>query len=147
MAEVVVDRLALVRCVAWSWLIVLAGCAEHEPRGTVAGRVTLQGEPVAGGTIAFSSDETGTHMTATISADGTYRATSADGAGLRVGLYRVFLYPPLAAPTGPWRLPGPDVPPPKFDPRWPARYHDAETSGLTLQVAAGENQFDVDLIP
>lgn len=147
MSKVVLDRCFAKRGLVYVGLLCFTACGESEPQGTIAGRVTLKGESVTSGTIVFSSTETGTHLTAPISNNGSYLVTASKGKGLPIGLYQVFLYPQLTPTPGPWRQPGPDVAPPKFDPRWPSRYYTPDSSNLSLVVVPGVNRFDVDLVP
>lgn len=123
------------------------GCSGAEPRGEIRGKVTLQGQPVEAGTIVFSNQKNGVHMTATINSSGNYYVSTANGNGLPLGEYAVFLYPPLVDSPGPRQAPGPNVTPPQLDPRWPQRYRGAKSSGLSVTVSSGVNVFDVDMVP
>ena len=89
---------------------------------TVTGKVTLQGKPLGDGDISFVSldKKEPKVMTAALAADGTYTAK--------------------------------DVPPGKYavsvagaKTKTPAKYATTDTSGLTVEVKAGANTFDVEL--
>lgn len=117
------------------------GCGSGEARGRVTGAVTFQGKPVTEGIVIFSSSEKGVHMTAKLKPEGSYEIITAKGAGLTVGNYRVAVCPPppeLASLT----VNGP-APVAKTYPNIPPKYRDQATSGLTLAVKQGENQFDI----
>jgi hypothetical protein len=109
-------------------LILLAsiGCGGgKEPpkdRTTVSGTVTLNGQPLPGGTIYFESAEgTGTSMI--IGADGKYSTDRAPIGANRVTVETQSLqYGNTAAYV-----------------KIPTKYGDAMTSGLTAEVKAGDN--------
>jgi hypothetical protein len=124
-----------VRAAAAALAVALAAGCGGPPAAVVTGTVTLDGAPVAGGTISFIPVAGGA-VTALIQPDGTYRAE-----GVPVAEVAVTLVPPP-----------PDVDPkvmkeskgasPRRPPAWPVRYADAAQSGLTLTVQPGPNTFD-----
>lgn len=132
-----------------SWLLLAAcfltaGCGGRgEPLGKVFGTVTLQDQPVAGGSIVFANAEKGVYMSAPLKQDGSYEVATARGQGLPLGTYRVSLAPP---PGEPLTKDNPK-PKPRTEPEIPPRYRDAKTSKLQLEVKEGDNQFDVRLQP
>jgi hypothetical protein len=112
--------------------------------GKVSGRVTFQGKPVSAGLVIFTNEKLGVFMSAEIGQDGTYEVQMAEGYGLPPGTYRVSITPPLIEhPPGPIDTP----PDPASFPEIPAKYHFPETSGLTVTVDLGVNQFSPDMRP
>jgi len=116
---------------------VLAGCQSKD--GKVTGTVTYQGKPLQSGTVQFNGpDNKGD--SAVIQSDGTYTAgkvplgankvtvtTNAGGTGLK---------PPA---------PLPGMPPVPEAVAIPGKYGNSETSGLSLDVKAGRQTFDIPL--
>lgn len=102
----------------------------------VSGRVTLDGEPLAGGVVSFQPRAAGSSVpgpgsTGRLDADGRYRLTAIDGSpGAVVGMHLVRIYSrsPESAPKGDSDAPGSRE-------RVPARYN--YESGLSFQVEAG----------
>lgn len=111
------------------------GCGKGEkPTGTVAGKVSYKGSPLAAGNINFIS-ATGSAGMAKIDAAGRYKV---DGE-LEAGEYKVFATPPLPEPQPPGtKVAGP----PKFD--LPPKYRDPQSSGVVVTVKAGENDIPVE---
>ena len=150
-------------------LLAAPGCGPNlKDRGTVKGRLTFNGEPVPGATIAFVTDDNlqGSGHT---DENGDYEVRDAP-----VGKTRVFINAPKARPgiamsggvkppevpkgSGPMKPPDgekfpqpEDKPPPKIDPAKvkpiPQKYELPETSGLTFTVEKGTQTFDIKLTP
>jgi hypothetical protein len=126
------------------------GCRHrHWPSlGTAHGRVTLQGKPVAAGTITFENAAAGVALSAAIAPDGSYRMKSYEGDGLPPGTYRVTISPQpfVVHHRTPFDPPPPAAPTPLAD--IPQKYRDVETTPLSAAVGPGENgPFDFDLTP
>jgi hypothetical protein len=122
----------------------MAGSGRREVLGPVSGRVTLAGEPVKQGYVIFRSDARGVHIMAEIDDRGEYRVSMAGGFGLPLGDYQVYLSPPVAeVPFGPAKEP----PRPSEVAKFPEKYLQPQTSGLTLSVNRGENRLDIDMTP
>jgi hypothetical protein len=137
--------LAAFKCPAFLLLcLAAAGGCGGEVRGTVSGRVTFQGKLVTAGLVGFQNSELGVHMTAPLGADGTYEVITAQGKGLPLGTYRVFVAPPL--PDLPLGAPDPAMKPPDLS-QVPVRYMRAETSGIVVEVSRGANRLDIDMQP
>jgi hypothetical protein len=142
-------------------LLALLGCSKSAgPEfAPVTGRVTFNGQPLAAGTIHFVPDESqatsGPMSTGVVQADGSF---SLRGPGMHVGAivgnHRVYLTVPVLdfTPT-PVVIAGEVVvqDPARGDaastvPQVPKRYLQADTSGWTASVVAGEaNEFDFDI--
>jgi hypothetical protein len=116
-------------------LALLAGCAS-EPVGKVEGKVTLDGKPLAAGSILFN-DQAGNAVRANLSPDGSYKVVTFDKAGLPPGSYRVAISPTVVG-SGETPLAGKPLPEAPAN-LIPARYSDFKTSGLTAAVKAGAN--------
>lgn len=116
--------------------------------GTVTGSVTYNGQPVPQGTtVVFlpAGGGAGAVMAnGTVDEAGNYSLTMRNGPDILTGKYMVGVTPP---PTGTEMTPDeimqmdkpPETPPPPF----PAKYLSAETSGVNMTVAAGENSLDI----
>jgi hypothetical protein len=132
-------RSGTARRVGWLALLLLApGCSPGV--GKVAGTVTYQGKPVAGGTVTFYDAANGARSSP-IADDGTYSIDK-----VPVGHARITVTVPVsigfrgaegAKPAG--------GPPAAKAPPVPAKYGDAEKSGLTYDVQAGGQKHDVTL--
>ncbi len=125
--------IALIPC-----LIVTLGCGAGEPRtSTVVGRVTLDDQPLNAGSILLLS-ETGDSGGGELNADGTYSLVCKPGSYLAAVM-------PLAVEVGEDGAP--------LNPaqsanamKIPPQYQDVGSSKLTVDVSAGDNTFDVQLV-
>ncbi|MDY3555717.1 carboxypeptidase-like regulatory domain-containing protein [Gemmata sp. JC717] len=135
----------------------LVGCSgsKEVPRGPVKGRVTLSGKPLAGATIVFENKALGVAQSTTLDDDGKYEFMTYAAAGLPAGSYKVtissgrFMQPGEEIPKfGPGTKVGATPPPKKAPTSIPDKYAKIESSGLSADVKAGDNQpFDFDLKP
>jgi hypothetical protein len=135
--------------------LLLAGCGgtKELPRGPVKGRVTMGNQPVAGATVTFESKGVGVAQTASTDDSGNYEFESYNATGLPAGSYKV------TVSSGRFMQPGEEIP--RIDPTKkpaappkpktttiPDKYAKAETSGLSAEVKAGQNEpFNFDLKP
>jgi hypothetical protein len=117
--------------------LLASGCAgsSDQPSAVVSGKVSLAGAPLSAGTVLFMTDD-GNAASAEIGEGGAYSAKCPPGN------YKVAVSPPAA--------PDPLVAsvasqPVAKSPPIPKRYHDLGSSGLSVDVKAGENQFDIPL--
>lgn len=131
-------------CVLPVGLLIFAccGCGGGTPSAPVAvkGSVSYQGQPLSGGIIVFTPDETrgtrGPLAHGTILADGTFELKADDGEKLVAGWYRISVIC-LTEETSIADLP---------ENLLPAHYTCPDTSGLTRQIEAGkENVVHIDL--
>ena len=118
-------------------LLSTSGCARTSDNtsATVKGKVTLAGAPVTAATVLFMTDS-GNAASAEVGEGGGYSAIC------QPGNYKVSVSPPPA--------PDPLVasaggPPATRSPPIPKRYHDLGSSGLSVEIKAGENTFDITL--
>jgi len=112
-------------------LALVLGCSsgDQPPLGRVRGKVTLDGQPLAGATIMFMPQQ-GRRSRAITNSDGSYELSyTRDTKGAVAGSHTVMITTADEDEPGTERL--------------PARYH----SGLELkeQVASGKNNIDFDL--
>lgn len=130
-------------------LLISLGCSPAEQRGTVTGKVFVEGVPLTEGTIYFENQAKGVALTGQIKPDGSFKLASHQGAGLVVGAYQVAVSPEamlMSADEIP--LVGKNVRQPndvKKSPL-PEKYHKTSTSGLTAEIKEGENpplEFDL----
>ena len=120
-------------------LLTLAGGCSRAEVGSVAGKVTLDGQPVPEGTVVFQDTARGISVNASLQPDGTYVARTYDKAGLPPGSYQVAVAPRTigSGETPLVEAPATATPPPVT--AIPAKYHNPATSGLTATVKAGSN--------
>jgi hypothetical protein len=145
--------------IGFAMMLALAGCSPATSR--VTGKVTRNGTPVTAGTVVFFPEDNKTYL-AEIGPDGRYEAVGVPRGKARVAvqlpLPRVAARPdpPMKARDGfakgsagsddagkmarmPQELPVSSGPP--ADPK----FADPSTSGLTLDIAADPQTFDIDL--
>ena len=137
----------LTRLAAWAAIVAAAtvgGCGPATmPLGRVSGKVSVHGQPVAGGRIYFVPEQ-GPGAAGLIDSNGQYQLTTRTaGDGAVLGKHRVFFGPP---PPPRVKVPEPVGPPPPVVQTFPpVKYRTPETSGLTAEVHAGNNDLDFDL--
>lgn len=123
-------------------LLLFTGCADKGPvRGTVKGRVTMGTQVVTGATVFFENVEQGVAINAPLDADGNFEVKSYQGDGLPVGTYKVAVLPGgvmTVEEQGP-KANEAKATRPKPNAAIPEKYHSPSTSGLTIDVTAGDN--------
>lgn len=122
-------------------LVLATGCSSSgEPTYPVKGKVTYKGKPLTSGSVMFAP-LTGPPAMGIIDAEGNYTlGTYSDGDGAVAGPHKVAIV--CLDDTGdalPEQASG--TPEPKI----PAKYISAETSGLKAEVAKGSNEHNFDL--
>lgn len=118
-------------------LCAVIGCGPGgPPSGKLSGNVTFNGEPLNTGTIVFMPQSGDTpYAQAEIAEDGSYKATTKEfGDRVPIGSYRVMINAVKDM--------GQEAP---VVPLIPFKYSSDQQSGLTAQVAEGENKVDFDL--
>lgn len=128
-----------------SLLSLLAGCGSGEP--VVTGTVSYKGQPLPGGNVYFVGAD-GTTREATIERDGSYKMTNPPTGQVSAAV-KVPDYRPPAKPTAPRG----DAPDPggagkvaTFTPvNVPSKYANPKISGLTYNVAGGNQRIDITL--
>ncbi len=126
-------------------LVTVVGCAKSGldlPTGTVAGAVTLNGEPMANGTITFFGENHGDTATAKLQSDGTYTLKYGDGFSVPAGDYRVAIVDGAAGggvSADPSELMKTVAAGPPEKSALDSKYVDPQTSGLVAVVKEGTN--------
>jgi hypothetical protein len=131
--------------------LIVWGCGQSGPRyWPINGRVTFQAKPVANASIRFINLKLGIDVLAKLDADGKYEVVSGKKMGLPEETYQVAIAPEVdisnlkVTKTGLVVAIGPPPPPPR---NIPERYHEPDTSALSLTVKPESNTFDVDMQP
>jgi hypothetical protein len=136
-------------------LALSAGCGKnYKTRGTVKGKVTIDGKSLTTGTVTFThKEDPGYSASAPIGTDGVYHMPDAPvgpcNVTVKVGkLPMTGLKDMSKAPVGPV-MPGEKAPTagkiPKEVVPIPDRYAEANTSGLTFEVQKGEQEHNITL--
>ena len=120
------------------WICLLSGCWGYRPdlppTEPVTGTVTLDGEPVAGARVQFVPDKSkgteGAMASGVTDAQGEYELQTATVEGAIVGFHKISVEA-RAQPKDQY-----DTLPQLLTPE---RYADHNTSGLTAEVKAGED--------
>ncbi len=117
-------------------LVGLWGCGSRVPSGTVSGKAMVGAEPLSEADVLFCREDGAAIAKATVGPSGSF--TFAEP--VPVGKYRVQIESTvqMAPPES-----GKTQPPPKL--KFPAKYQDNRTSGLTAEVKAGDNSFTFEL--
>lgn len=109
---------------------------------TVTGAVTLDGEPVPKGAVAFLPDSGGPPAYAQIDASGNYEVFTGTEAGLPSGSYSVTVVSREPPKTERSELGGPPPPGQALTPPW---YGLVQYSPLKFQVESGHNDINLEL--
>ncbi|HEY1068026.1 MAG TPA: hypothetical protein VGE52_18015 [Pirellulales bacterium] len=120
---------ALLRGVLLLGLIATAGCGSSN-LVAVTGKITLNGQPISKGTIAFQPTGQGPVAAGSI-ANGEFRLSTGDGVGVAPGDYTVTVV--AYGDTSP-AAPGQPMPVPKVVS--PAKYANVGTSDLKVKITS-----------
>lgn len=150
------------------WTIGCGGSGEayRGPRGTVTGRITVEGKPLVAGCSLLLQSEQGQVATAVVHTDGKYSVIASGGSAIPVGKYKVQLSAPSpAGGAAPAKAMDPAalasqvaiVGKPAADAQtavsgtnsgpFPSKYASIQSSGLEVEVKVGANVADFDLKP
>ncbi|NBR07228.1 MAG: carboxypeptidase regulatory-like domain-containing protein [Planctomycetes bacterium] len=130
------------RLFAVIFFIAFFGCASEEPRGTVTGKVAVDGIPLTEGTIYFENQNKGVALTGQIKSDGSFKLASHQGAGLVVGSYKVAISPEamlMSADEIPLVGKNPRKPNDVKKSPLPEKYFKTSTSELSAEIKEGFN--------
>ncbi|MCA9051127.1 MAG: hypothetical protein KDA89_20465 [Planctomycetaceae bacterium] len=121
---------------------LMAGCGgggskDLGPTGKVDGAVTLDGNPLSAGSVAFYQSDTGQSGGGQIGADGKFKFDYP----VPIGKYQVSFQPP-APPTPDELEPGKAI---EQSTDIAPAYQDGSTSGITADVKEGPNSFTFEL--
>ena len=133
--------------VALAMLTVLPACSNEIKTEGVTGVVTYNGEPLADATVKFiPTDGTGSQSYGKTNEKGEYKLQTLLGAadaGTTPGEYKVTVDCIETVETGKMiQENGEEKPETIAQSLIPAKYNNAETSGLTATVAPGDNKID-----
>ena len=134
----------LTACLLASLITGAIGCSDSGGRERVTGRVTLDGKPLAEGTVSTKLEK-GRGSSGQIQPDGTFTlGHPADGPGAALGTHSVSV---VAIEGGTERLDDEEVEiSGQIRSLVPLKYNSPRTSGLTIEVTAGgENNFTLEL--
>ena len=124
------------------FLLMVSGCASEEPRGTVTGKVLINGVPFSEGTIYFENQTKGVALTGQIKPDGSFKLASHQGQGLVVGSYKVAISPEamlMSADEIPLVGKNPRKPNDVKKSPLPEKYFKTSTSELSAEIKEGVN--------
>ena len=118
------------------------GC-ENAQEATVAGLVTLDGEPLVRGSVRFIAGSKNESKAGEggIQPDGTYKVQIGQSGKLYIGEYQVEVA--SRGPATPHPEGGPPTPGNLITPE---HYRDIDTSGLCYNIRPGENTIDIALV-
>ncbi|QDU48315.1 carboxypeptidase-like regulatory domain-containing protein [Gimesia panareensis] len=134
------SRLTL--CLLLTALVTGCGAGVDEvPKGTVKGTVKLDGKPLSGARVNFTSGTAGAGAYADLQQDGTYAISDP----IPAGDYKVYLSSPGLG----------DAPPDESGNQEmkdalkgvPEKYQSDQSTDLQTVIKEGENTFDIDLKP
>lgn len=130
-----------IKCVVSAAIVgLLAGCGGLYDAG-VSGLVTLDGNPLPRGTVAFNPQTPGPPSYGQIDSSGHYTVMTGREEGLPSGSYVL-----TVVANEPPTVEGKDGgPPPAGKPITPRWYRSQETSGLSFTVEPGSNEFNLEL--
>lgn len=136
--------------VALAMLAVLPACSKAIKTEGVTGVITYNGEPLANATVKFiPTDSTGSQSYGKTNEKGEYKLQTLLGAadaGTTPGEYKVTVDCITTVETGNMiEENGEEKPETVAESLIPAKYNNAETSGLTATVAPGDNTINFDL--
>lgn len=108
---------------------------------SVAGLVTLDGNPIPTGSISFVPSQGGPLAYAIVNESGSYEVQTGSVTGLPAGEYKIAV---MARKSSTTRSADGGPPPPgeEITPRW---YASPETSGLIFNVEPGSNEINLEL--
>ncbi len=126
-------------------LITMIGCngsnaTGRELPGRIKGVVTYKGAPVKNAAISFVGISEQGAFGGPLAEDGTYQVPEA-----AVGDFQIAILPISPQTTMTMNPEGKIAAPPERN-DIPKKYRDTKTSGLTLNVIDGDNEFSVDMV-
>lgn len=136
-----IPRLFAVLLGFW-WLTILPGCGSSGlPTAPVRGKITYEGKPVPNGSVVSLPEGDKPSATGDIKPDGSYELTTySSGDGAVLGKHTLMV---IAVEDHSGRLPEERSATPALI--IPKKYTSFPTSGLSIDVKAGENSFDFEL--
>lgn len=121
----------------WSLFLAAGACGCGAKTGTIKGKATVDGKPAIGAMVEFSAGENKSAV-AVVGDDGAYEAKDVPLGPVKVCLRGGQPMPYIGGGPKPK-----DAPPPPAS--IPKRYTRLDTSGLTLTVHSGSNDFNIEM--
>ncbi len=137
-----------------SFTLLSFGCGKEPshkidgPKGTVRGKVELDGKPISGGAhINFTHQKLGLVASSPVTADGSYSLEMLDTMQIPVGIYKVAVTPPAVPAMSPEEAMKLNVEGKLNDTASPipAKYLRTDESPIKYEVKEGENKYTVEL--
>ena len=138
-----------------SLMPLTAGCGSSQPMGTVSGTVSYQGEPIQNGTIVFEVDGARPATGKIVNGQITDVTTDVKGDGVPVGTAKIAVTATDAPPEAAQETPAATDPGTQVDMSnymgsgaksiIPPHFNNPATSGLSFEIAAGDNTVTLDL--
>lgn len=128
-----------------SMLAAMIGCSGspdsgRDLPGKIKGVVTYKGAPVKNAAISFVGSSQQGAFGGPLGEDGSYKVPEA-----AVGDFQIAILP-INPQTTMTMTPGGKIAAPPERADIPKKYRDTKTSGLTLNVVDGDNEFSVDMV-
>jgi len=115
-------------------VLVLVGCSNSKPVGSITGKVTYKGQPVTSGSINFIAPDRGIGADCKLDASGNYSIKELDA-----GTYKVYIQPPIPEQLEPGKVAKKE----KFE--VPTKYQDPQQTTISKEVKAGKNDIPVEI--
>ncbi len=131
-----------VRCLLLALVLAGVGGCGGAFDATVEGVITLDGDPVPAGAIAFIPADGGPLGYARTDSSGNYEVFTGNEAGLQTGQYGVTVVARESPAETHSKLGGPAAPGKRITPPW---YGSSRSSPLTYDVVLGSNEIDITL--
>jgi len=135
-------------------MLSVTGCGgtDFGPTGTITGKLTLLGKPIAAGTaVSFMQMEKGFLAFGLTDEEGKFEVKSWNNGQMPVGKYKVMIAPAAVPPaknlTPEEAFDHPELVEPATKADFPKKYRDTQTSGLEYEIKEGPNDFEIDLKP
>ena len=134
-------RVATLRHAAVVLLLGATGCGGPY-NASVSGIVTLDGQPLHRGTVAYNPVGGGPAGYSVVESDGSYRIRTGREFGISAGDYEVTVVANEAPQQRTTKHGGPPPPGKPITPPW---YRSKNTSGLSYTVQPGRNEINIEL--
>jgi len=119
--------------------VLVTGCGDGFTYVPVKGKVTMNKEPITGGTVVFvptGENKLRVNASGKLNTDGTYELNTQGKAGVPIGSYVACIQPQMR------RTPGQEAPPRRFS----DKYINADDNPLKIEVVANPAAGAYDLV-
>lgn len=121
--------------------LLTIGCGSSHKPATVAGKVTIDGQPANSGNVIFTTAD-GQNVSAAIQPDGAFQAIGVPPGNAKVSVAPLPKLPVAPTTKGMENMPGMAVVKPIPIPK---KYARADSSGLATNLKEGPNEYNVEL--